>query len=73
MVDRPVQGIAQLYGQAGRSISRPVSANPEGAGHVFARKRTIGSDVPGVCPSPIVLFLTKICSGRMIQSKPEML
>ncbi|MBX5221888.1 hypothetical protein HJC04_16435 [Rhizobium sp. NLR8a] len=28
MVDRPARGVAQLYGQAGRSISRPVSANP---------------------------------------------
>jgi len=30
MVDRPAQGIAQLYGQAGRSIRRPVSASPKG-------------------------------------------
>ncbi|WP_409519007.1 hypothetical protein [Rhizobium etli] len=28
MVDRPARVVAQLYGQAGRSISRPVSANP---------------------------------------------
>ncbi|NKK74875.1 hypothetical protein GFM13_32150 [Rhizobium leguminosarum bv. viciae] len=27
MVDRPARVIAQFYGQAGRSISRPVSAN----------------------------------------------
>jgi len=30
MVDRPARVVAQLYGQAGRSISRPVSANPKG-------------------------------------------
>ncbi|NEI36873.1 hypothetical protein GR204_23275 [Rhizobium leguminosarum] len=28
MVDRPARVVAMLYGQAGRSISRPVSANP---------------------------------------------
>ncbi|MBX4859830.1 hypothetical protein HJA86_07525 [Rhizobium bangladeshense] len=28
MVDRPARVVAKLYGQAGRSISRPVSANP---------------------------------------------
>nr|WP_319004727.1 hypothetical protein [Rhizobium sp. BT-226] len=28
MVDRPARVVAQFYGQAGRSISRPVSANP---------------------------------------------
>ena len=28
MVDRPARVVAQPYGQAGRSISRPVSANP---------------------------------------------
>jgi plasmid stability protein len=39
MIDRPAQVIAQIYGQAGRSISRPVSANPEGAGHLSARIR----------------------------------
>ncbi|NKL66121.1 hypothetical protein ELH27_31460 (plasmid) [Rhizobium leguminosarum] len=27
MVDRPARVVAQFYGQAGRSISRPVSAN----------------------------------------------
>ncbi|MBY5838679.1 hypothetical protein HFN57_19485 [Rhizobium leguminosarum] len=30
MVDRPARVVARLYGQAGRSISRPVSANPKG-------------------------------------------
>ncbi|MBY3046459.1 hypothetical protein HF204_27225 [Rhizobium leguminosarum] len=30
MVDRLARAVAQLYGQAGRSISRPVSANPKG-------------------------------------------
>ncbi|NNG72864.1 hypothetical protein HLI18_23965 [Rhizobium laguerreae] len=28
MVDRLARVVAKLYGQAGRSISRPVSANP---------------------------------------------
>ncbi|RWX08993.1 hypothetical protein EHI42_27775 [Rhizobium hidalgonense] len=28
MIDRPARVVAQLYGQAGPSISRPVSANP---------------------------------------------
>ncbi|RUM23550.1 hypothetical protein EFQ99_19890 [Rhizobium vallis] len=28
MVDRPARVVAQFYGQADRSISRPVSANP---------------------------------------------
>jgi len=28
MVDRPARVVAQFYGQAGRPISRPVSANP---------------------------------------------
>ncbi|PDT23715.1 hypothetical protein CO674_09335 [Rhizobium hidalgonense] len=28
MVDRPARVVAKLYGQAGRPISRPVSANP---------------------------------------------
>ncbi|WP_205938400.1 hypothetical protein, partial [Rhizobium leguminosarum] len=30
MGDRPARVVAKLYGQAGRSISRPVSANPKG-------------------------------------------
>ncbi|PDS72752.1 hypothetical protein [Rhizobium phaseoli] len=30
MVDRPARVVAKLYGQAGRSINRPVSANPQG-------------------------------------------
>ncbi|EJC69386.1 hypothetical protein Rleg5DRAFT_5178 [Rhizobium leguminosarum bv. viciae WSM1455] len=30
MVDRPARVVAKLYDQAGRSISRPVSANPKG-------------------------------------------
>ena len=30
MVDRPARVVAMLYGQAGRSIRRPVSANPKG-------------------------------------------
>ncbi|MBY5759683.1 hypothetical protein HFO07_23995 [Rhizobium leguminosarum] len=30
MVDRPARVVAKFYGQAGRSIRRPVSANPKG-------------------------------------------
>jgi hypothetical protein len=32
MVDRPARVVATIYGQAGRSISRPASANPKGRG-----------------------------------------
>jgi hypothetical protein len=37
MVDRLARVVAQIYGQASRSIRRPVSANPAGAGHLSAR------------------------------------
>jgi len=37
MVDRPARVVANAYGQAGRTIRRPVSANPAGAGHLSAR------------------------------------
>jgi len=35
MVDRPARVVAQIYGQAGRSIRRPVSANPKGRAECF--------------------------------------
>ncbi|PDT08097.1 hypothetical protein [Rhizobium sp. M1] len=44
MVDRPARVVAQLYGQAGRSSSRPVSA-PERPGMVPPGSEAIGSDV----------------------------
>jgi hypothetical protein len=37
MIDRLARAVAQIYGQASRSIRRPVSANPAGAGHLSAR------------------------------------
>nr|WP_162895066.1 hypothetical protein [Rhizobium terrae] len=49
MVDRPARVVARLYGQAGRSIRRPVSANPR-AGHLSVRAEAIGSDVPRGMP-----------------------
>ncbi|RWX27083.1 hypothetical protein EHI47_22600 [Rhizobium leguminosarum] len=43
MVDRPARVVAQLYGQAGRSISRPVSANlPADLPGKSARLRSAG-------------------------------
>jgi hypothetical protein len=36
MVARLARVVAKSYGQAGRAIRRPVSANPEGAGHLSA-------------------------------------
>ncbi|NKL20618.1 hypothetical protein GFM07_16290 [Rhizobium leguminosarum bv. viciae] len=43
MVDRPARVVAKLYGQAGRSISRPVSANlPADLLGKFARLRIAG-------------------------------
>ncbi|MBX5000362.1 hypothetical protein HJB52_13870 [Rhizobium lentis] len=50
MVDRPARVVAQLYGQAGRSISRPVSAKPEGPGIFSPGSKAIGSDVPWGMP-----------------------
>jgi len=80
MVDRPARVVAMLYGQAGRSIRRPVSANPGG---LFANQlgpgifppgsEAIGSDVLEVCPSPIASALSKTCSGRTLQFNPERL
>ncbi|MBY5772948.1 hypothetical protein [Rhizobium leguminosarum] len=55
MVDRPARVVAKLYGQAGRSISRPVSANPKGRAS-FARTKAIGSDVPRGMP-----FANRLC------------
>jgi hypothetical protein len=37
MVARLARVVAKAYGQAGRAIGRPVSANPGGAGHLSAR------------------------------------
>jgi len=37
MIDRLARVVAQIYDQASRSIRRPVSANPAGAGHLSAR------------------------------------
>ncbi|MDC7743911.1 hypothetical protein [Rhizobium binxianense] len=83
MVDRLARVVAKLYGQAGRSISRPVSANPLAdlrgksarlkiagrtcrfamakrcgwwAGHLSARAKAIGSDVPWGMP-----FANRLC------------
>ncbi|PDT05937.1 hypothetical protein CO666_04925 [Rhizobium chutanense] len=57
MVDRPARVVAQLYGQAGRSIRRPVSANPAGLlanqlgpGIFPPGSEAIGSDVPRGMP-----------------------
>ena len=78
MVARPARVVAKAYGQAGRAIRRPVSANPGGSlanqlgpGIFPPGSKAIGSDVPGVCPSPIAFALTKTCSGRMVQFNPE--
>ncbi|MBY5640060.1 hypothetical protein HFO46_00635 [Rhizobium leguminosarum] len=57
MVDRPARVVAKLYGQAGRSISRPVSANPKGRAGIFAPgSEAIGSDVPKGMP-----FANRLC------------
>ncbi|TLX13095.1 hypothetical protein FFR93_14600 [Rhizobium sp. MHM7A] len=57
MVDRRARVVARLYGQAGRSISRPVSANPGGLlanqlgpGIFPPGSKAISSDVPGGMP-----------------------
>ncbi|UFW63139.1 hypothetical protein RlegWSM1455_16515 [Rhizobium laguerreae] len=55
MVDRPARVVAKFYGQAGRSISRPVSANPKGRAS-SARAKAIGSDVPRGMP-----FANRLC------------
>ncbi|TAU29523.1 hypothetical protein ELI48_18995 [Rhizobium ruizarguesonis] len=66
MVDRPARVVAQLYGQAGRSISRPVSANPKGR----ASLRQGRGDRLGRTKR---YALTKTHSGRMLQSDQERL
>jgi len=68
MVDRPARVVARLYGQAGRSISRPVSANPKGQASFRQDQRRSARTYQEVCPSPIAFALTKTCSGRMLQS-----
>ncbi|MBX5212712.1 MULTISPECIES: hypothetical protein [unclassified Rhizobium] len=62
MVDRPARVVAKLYGQAGRSISRPVSANPPAnlAGksarlwnrrtHIASPRRSGAAGGPGMFP-----------------------
>ncbi|MBB3391153.1 hypothetical protein FHT82_003925 [Rhizobium sp. BK275] len=63
MVDRLARVVAQIYGQAGRSIRRPVSANPGGLlanqlgpGIFPPGSEAIGSDVPGGMP-----FANRFC------------
>ncbi|MGM4910331.1 hypothetical protein [Rhizobiales bacterium] len=63
MVDRPARVVAQIYGQAGRSIRRPVSANPGGLlanqlgpGIFPPGSKAIGSDVPRGMP-----FANRLC------------
>ncbi|GLR61040.1 hypothetical protein GCM10007919_57690 [Rhizobium indigoferae] len=73
MVDRPARVVAQFYGQAGRSISWPVSANPKGRASFRQGKGDLARTYQEVCPSPIAFALTKICSGRILQSNPERL
>jgi len=68
MVNRPARVVAQIYGQAGRSISRPVSANPKGRASFRQDQRRSARTYLEVCPSPIAFALTKTCSGRMLQS-----
>ncbi|RDJ16694.1 hypothetical protein B5K05_05630 [Rhizobium phaseoli] len=72
MVDRPARVVAQLYGQAGRSISRSVSANLKGRASLARIRgdrleRTLGYAHRQSPP------LTKTCSGRMLQSNQERL
>ncbi|GAA3095257.1 hypothetical protein GCM10010520_46270 [Rhizobium viscosum] len=57
MIDLPAHVVAQIYGQAGRSIRRPVSANPGGLlanqlgpGIFPPGSKAIGSDVPRRMP-----------------------
>ncbi len=63
MVDRPARVVAMLYGQVGRSIRRPVSANPGGLlanqlgpGIFPPGSEAIGSDVPWGMP-----FAHRLC------------
>ncbi|MBB3411847.1 hypothetical protein FHT87_005814 [Rhizobium sp. BK316] len=59
MVDRPARVVSQIYGQAGLSIRRPVSANPGG---LLANQL-----------GPGIFALTQTCPGRMLQSNQERL
>jgi len=68
MIDRPARVVAQIYGQVGRSIRRPVSANPKGRAYFRQDQRRSARTYQRVCPSPIASALTKTCSGRMLQS-----
>nr|WP_223217227.1 hypothetical protein [Rhizobium cauense] len=56
MVDRPARVVATSYGQAGRSIRRPVSANPKGRASFRQDQKAIGSDVPRGMP-----FANRLC------------
>jgi len=67
MVDRPARVVAEAYGQAGRSIRRPVSANPKGRASFRQDQRRPDRPYAGVCPSPIASALSKTCSGRTLQ------
>ncbi|WP_338050325.1 hypothetical protein [Rhizobium mesosinicum] len=68
MVDRPARVVAQIYGQAGRSIRRPVSANPAGLlanqlgpGIFPPGSEAIGSDVPWGMP-----FANRFCPDETL-------
>jgi len=67
MVDRPARVVVPLYGQAGRSIRRPGSANPKGRAYFRQDQRRSARPYAGVCPSPIASALSKTCSGRTLQ------
>ncbi|QFY59319.1 hypothetical protein FZ934_01990 [Rhizobium grahamii] len=56
MVDRLARVVANAYGQAGRSIRRPVSANPKGRASFRQGSKAIGSDVPRGMP-----FANRLC------------
>jgi hypothetical protein len=63
MVDRLARVVAELYGQASRSIRRPVSANPGGllanqlgSGIFPPGSKAIGSNVPAG-----MLFANRLC------------
>ncbi|WP_207077796.1 hypothetical protein, partial [Rhizobium leguminosarum] len=63
MVDRLARVVAQLYGQAGRSISRPVSANPKGRASFRQGKGDRLARTKGYALRQS-FALTKTCSGR---------
>ncbi|MGO8037627.1 hypothetical protein AB9E26_16840 [Rhizobium leguminosarum] len=56
MIDRPARVVAQLYGQAGRSIIRLRFSQPEGPGIFPPGSEAIGSDVPRCMP-----FANRLC------------